>query len=110
MNRQHEQIGEQVDTAVDAIKNHRIVVIYRGMQPQACLEVSEVLMEAGIRLFEVTMNSPDTAKALDLRGVRLSGDWDAYWQFHRNQQHARLYGTASSAPVTVELQVLQLAA
>jgi len=53
----------------------------------------------------------DGAQAvLDLRGVRLSGDWDAYWQFHRNQQHARLYGTASSAPVTVELQVLQLAA
>lgn len=30
---------------------------------------------------------------LDLRAVRLNGDWDAYWQFHRQQQHQRLYAT-----------------
>jgi hypothetical protein len=29
---------------------------------------------------------------LDLRGVRLSGDWDAYWAWHRQQQHHRRYG------------------
>ena len=28
---------------------------------------------------------------LDLRAVRLNGDWDAYWQFHRQRQHRRLY-------------------
>lgn len=46
---------------------------------------------------------------LDLRAVRLNGDWDAYWQFHRQQQHQRLY----DAPVPTsspEAQVLQMAA
>jgi len=47
---------------------------------------------------------------LDLRAVRLSGDWDAYWQFHRQQQHERLYGSATAASVSVEAQVLQRAA
>jgi len=28
---------------------------------------------------------------LDLRAVRLNGDWDTYWQFHRQRQHRRLY-------------------
>jgi len=33
---------------------------------------------------------------LDLRAVRLNGDWDAYWRFHRQQQHQRLYATPSA--------------
>ena len=33
---------------------------------------------------------------LDLRAVRLNGDWEAYWHFHRQQQHQRLYSTPST--------------
>lgn len=45
---------------------------------------------------------------LDLRAVRLNGDWDAYWQFHQ-QQHQRLY--VGTTPVAApEAQTLQLAA
>jgi hypothetical protein len=29
---------------------------------------------------------------LDLRAVRINGHWETYWQFHRHQQHQRLYG------------------
>ncbi|MDQ5852810.1 MAG: ISKra4 family transposase [Chloroflexota bacterium] len=47
---------------------------------------------------------------LDLRAVRLNDDWDAYWAYHRQQQHQRLYGTAAPLPHPVEAQVLQLAA
>ncbi len=47
---------------------------------------------------------------LDLRAVRLNGDWEAYWQYHRQQQHQRVYGTARPMPQAVEAQVLQLAA
>jgi hypothetical protein len=46
---------------------------------------------------------------LDLRAIRLNGDWDAYWQFHRQQQHQRLYGRASLSTAP-EAQVLQMAA
>jgi hypothetical protein len=47
---------------------------------------------------------------LDLRAVRINGDWEAYWQFHRQQQHHRLYGAAQQVPERVEAQVLPLAA
>jgi hypothetical protein len=47
---------------------------------------------------------------LDLRAVRLNGDWDANWQYHRQQQHQRLYGAAAAAPESVEAHVLQRAA
>jgi hypothetical protein len=47
---------------------------------------------------------------LDLRAVRLTGAWDAYWQFHRQQQHRRLYGPAPSVPAGPEAQPLEPAA
>ena len=46
---------------------------------------------------------------LDLRAVRSNGDWEAYWQFHRQQQHHRLYAAAPTAALP-EAQVLQMAA
>jgi hypothetical protein len=47
---------------------------------------------------------------LDLRAVRLNGHWDAYWQFHRRQQHERLYGRSALAPALAETQALEWAA
>jgi hypothetical protein len=47
---------------------------------------------------------------LDLRAVRLNGHWETYWQFHRHQQHQRLYGQSAPAPVLAEARALELAA
>src|SRR3989454_900270 len=47
---------------------------------------------------------------LDLRAVRINGHWDAYWQFHRQQQHQRVYGTSAPVPELAEAQGLELAA
>lgn len=47
---------------------------------------------------------------LDLRAVRLNGDWDAYWQFHRQHQHQRRYGTMTAPPASPEAQLLEPAA
>lgn len=41
---------------------------------------------------------PGAQAVLDLRAVRLNGDWDGYWQFHRARQHQRLYGTPVAPP------------
>ncbi len=46
---------------------------------------------------------------LDLRAVRLNGDWDAYWTFHRQHQHHRLYGL-SAVPPRLEDQLAEAAA
>jgi hypothetical protein len=47
---------------------------------------------------------------LDLRAVRLNGHWEAYWRFHRWQQHQRLYGLSNPPPGLAEGQALELAA
>src|SRR5205814_4901777 len=67
-----------------------------GVVEGACRHLVKDRMEqAGMRW------TKDGAQAmLDLRAVRINGDWDAYWQFHRQQQHDRLYaaGPAALAP------------
>jgi len=47
---------------------------------------------------------------LDLRAVRLNGHGDTYWQFHRQQQHQRLYGCSAPVPPGADVQALELAA
>ena len=47
---------------------------------------------------------------LDLRAVRLNGHWDTYWQFHRQQQHQRVYGQSAPAPALAETRALEWAA
>ncbi len=77
-----------------------------GVVEGACGHLVKDRMEqAGMR-----WTVPGAQAVLDLRAVRLNGDWDAYWQYHRQQQHQRLYGTAAPLPQAVEAQVHQLAA
>ncbi|MBO0803195.1 MAG: bifunctional 4-hydroxy-2-oxoglutarate aldolase/2-dehydro-3-deoxy-phosphogluconate aldolase [Nocardiopsaceae bacterium] len=42
---------------VESLTGHGIVVIYRGLTPRQCLLATSILHEAGLRWFEVTMNS-----------------------------------------------------
>jgi hypothetical protein len=47
---------------------------------------------------------------LDLRAVRLNRHWDPYWQFHRQQQHQRLYGSSAPVPDRMEDLAIEWAA
>jgi hypothetical protein len=77
-----------------------------GVVEGACGHVVKDRMEqAGMRWTKAGAQA-----MLDLRAVRLSGDWDAYWEFHRHKQHQRLYGNEHPIPARMETQVLQLAA
>jgi hypothetical protein len=76
-----------------------------GVVEGACGHLVKDRMEqAGMRWTQAGAQA-----VLDLRAVRLNGDWDAYWQFHRQEQHTRLYGGSPVAAPT-EAQMLQLAA
>lgn len=68
--------------------------------------VKDRLQQAGMRW------TKDGAHAiLDLRAIRLSDDWDAYWAFHRQGQHRRLYGpSATPAPAPEALALAPAAA
>jgi hypothetical protein len=77
-----------------------------GVVEGACGHLVKDRMEqAGMR-----WTTAGAQAVLDLRAVRLTGDWDAYWQWHRQQQHERRYGMATAVPVRPEGQVLELAA
>jgi hypothetical protein len=77
-----------------------------GVVEGACRHLVKDRMEqAGMRWTKAGAQA-----VLDLRAVRLNGDWDAYWQFHRHKQHERLYGAATPLPNQVEAQALQQAA
>jgi hypothetical protein len=69
-----------------------------GVIESACGHlVKDRLQQAGMRW------TVDGAHAiLDLRAVRLTNDWDAYWAFHRQRQHQRRYGAASPLPAPPE--------
>lgn len=77
-----------------------------GVVEGACGHVVKDRMEqAGMRWTKAGAQA-----MLDLRAVRLSGDWEAYWEFHQHKQHQRLYGNGHPIPARTETQVLQLAA
>jgi hypothetical protein len=67
--------------------------------------VKDRLEQAGMRWTKAGAQA-----VLDLRAVRLTDDWDAYWTWHRQQEHARRYGPVTPLPVPVEDQVLAEAA
>jgi hypothetical protein len=67
--------------------------------------VKDRMQQAGMRWTQAGAQA-----LLDLRAVRLNGDWDPYWRFHRERQHARRYRTATPPPAAAEDQALELAA
>lgn len=42
----------------------RVIAILRGLQPENALEIGQALIEAGIRLIEVPLNSPDPFQSI----------------------------------------------
>jgi 2-dehydro-3-deoxyphosphogluconate aldolase / (4S)-4-hydroxy-2-oxoglutarate aldolase len=46
-------------TVLQAILDHKLVAILRGIHPDHVLDIATALQEGGIRLLEITLNSPD---------------------------------------------------
>jgi hypothetical protein len=67
--------------------------------------VKDRMQQAGMRWTKAGAQA-----VLDLRAVRLNGDWDAYWQCHRRRQHERLYADTTPPPAVADEQALELAA
>lgn len=77
-----------------------------GVVEGACGHLVKDRMEqAGMR-----WTSAGAQAVLDLRAMRLTGDWDRYWQWHRQQEHGRLYGAGVPLPDPAEDQALAQAA
>ena len=51
-------------TTLEQILEHKIVAILRGCKPANIVEISQALYEGGIRLLEITLNSPGALDAI----------------------------------------------
>jgi len=77
-----------------------------GVVESACGQLVKDRMEqAGMR-----WSKPGAQVILDLRAIRLNGQWEKYWQWHQQQEHLRLYGSTRPAAPPVELLALDPAA
>lgn len=59
---------------LEAIRRHRIVIIYRGEAPEDCVTIARGLYDAGIRLFEVTLNSDRPLEGIALLRKEFGAD------------------------------------
>ena len=66
--------------------------------------VKDRMEQSGMR-----WTQPGAQAVLDLRAVRINGDWDDYQRFHRGRQHHRLYGVHSVVPLAEETILEQAA-
>jgi 2-dehydro-3-deoxyphosphogluconate aldolase/(4S)-4-hydroxy-2-oxoglutarate aldolase len=66
--------GIDVSGLMQELIKHKIVIIYRGYTAQLCLEMSKALMDAGVRFFEVTMNTAEAVSAIRQLHERLGNE------------------------------------
>jgi hypothetical protein len=96
------QVETVITTLTDAAAEPALTATRRDA---VTTTIGYYLQQAGMRW------TTDGAHAiLDLRAVRLTDDWDAYWAFHRQRQHRRLYGSSATIPAPLEAQCLASAA
>ena len=76
-----------------------------GMEGACGHLVKDRMEQAGMRWTTVGAQA-----VLDPRAVRLTGEWDAYWAFHRRRAQARRSGSAPPARVPGDLHALAPAA
>jgi hypothetical protein len=77
-----------------------------GVVEGACRHlVKDRLEQAGMR-----WSRAGAQALLDLRAIRLNGQWDAYWLFHRRRQHLRRYPNSPPDQLPIDLRALDPAA
>jgi len=71
-----------------------------GAVESACKQLIITRMEGSGMRWSV----PSAQAMLDLRAVYLNGDWGRYWDFHRQQEHKRLYGASARPAAQPEIK------
>jgi 2-dehydro-3-deoxyphosphogalactonate aldolase len=61
-----------VSAPAEAFREMPVIAILRGIAPQSCVSVAEVMYRAGIRIMEVPLNSPDPYTSIRLLSRHLA--------------------------------------
>lgn len=67
----HPNLSAGAASTLQHILQHRLVAILRGCDPGHIIPIAEALYAGGIRLLEITLNSPDALKAINETSTRL---------------------------------------
>jgi len=59
-------------SALSQILNHKIVAIIRGAHPDDVLDIANALNAGGVKLLEITLNSPEAISSIRMIATRLS--------------------------------------
>lgn len=62
---------DTVELFKEKLKARPLVLIYRGLDAQESLEITQSLAEVGVRMFEVTMNTPGAVQTIKLLRERM---------------------------------------
>lgn len=65
--------AHSVNSVLDALREHRIMAIARGLAPKGADEAAEALCQGGIRLIEVTLNTPGAPEIIARWRSRFEG-------------------------------------
>ena len=57
-------VAEQITDARSGEKHRRLIAILRGVQPHEAADMARALVDAGISMIEVPLNSPDPLKSI----------------------------------------------
>lgn len=60
-------------TSLQQILEHKIVAIIRGANPTAVVKIADALHKGGIKLLEVTLNSPDALRVIEQLSSEMKG-------------------------------------
>src|SRR5438552_2082049 len=61
-------------TTLSQILRHKIIAIIRGADPANVLKIAEALHEGGIRILEITFNSPDALAAVKELSLKMGNE------------------------------------
>ncbi len=95
---------EQLDAALEYLRKNSTRIHYARFLAEG-LPIATGVIEGACRylvqdrlgITGARWGLADAEAILKLRAIRTSGDWDAYWRFHREREHARNYPAAKAA-------------